>query len=80
MNIPGYSIGGPVVIPKVLDKGKLFFFVSQEFTDDLRQTVFARTNYPTELERAGDFSQTSPATRTGPARARAHDHRTRIPA
>ena len=27
VNIPGYSIGGPIVIPKVLDKGKMFFFV-----------------------------------------------------
>src|SRR5688572_32066652 len=31
VNIPGYSIGGPVIIPKVLKQGKLLFFVSQEY-------------------------------------------------
>jgi hypothetical protein len=66
VNIPGYSIGGPVIIPKVLDKGKLFFFLSQEFTDDLRESTLSRTNYPTELERAGDFSQTYTGNANGP--------------
>ena len=27
------------MIPKVLDRGKVFFFVSQEFTDDLRPST-----------------------------------------
>src|SRR5438093_1087250 len=39
VNISGYSIGGPVVIPKLLGNGsekRLFFFVSQEFVDDIR--------------------------------------------
>ena len=66
MNIPGYSIGGPVIIPKVLDRGKLFFFLSQEFTDDLRESTLSRTNYPTALERAGDFSQTYYGNANGP--------------
>jgi Carboxypeptidase regulatory-like domain len=62
VNISGYSIGGPVVIPKVLDsrssQKKVFFFLSQEYTDDVRPTTPTRTNLPTELERSGDFSQT----------------------
>jgi hypothetical protein len=62
VNIAGYSVGGPVVIPGVLDSRtatrKVFFFGSQEFTNDDRPTVTATANYPTELERRGDFSQT----------------------
>ena len=66
VNIPGYGIGGPVIIPKVLDRGKIFFFVSQEFTDDLRPSTITRVNYPTALERKGDFSQTYFGTANGP--------------
>ena len=62
VNIAGYAIGGPVVIPKLLDsrtsKRKVFFFGSQEFTNDDRPTTTATANYPTDLERRGDFSQT----------------------
>ena len=62
VNIGGYSIGGPVVIPRVMDsrrsQKKVYFFASQEFTDDIRPTTPTRTNLPTALERAGDFSQT----------------------
>ena len=64
VNISGYTVGGPVVIPGLLDsrgKGgsrKLYFFASQEYTDDARPTTTTRANLPTALERAGDFSQT----------------------
>jgi hypothetical protein len=65
INISGYSVGGPVVIPGLIDsrdKGgtsrKLFFFASQEYTDDARPTTTSRANMPTALERMGDFSQT----------------------
>ena len=62
VNISGYSIGGPVVIPKLIDsrssEKKFFFFLSQEFVDDVRPTSVVRTNLPTAAERAGDFSQT----------------------
>ncbi len=62
VNISGYSIGGPVVIPKLLDSRssdkKVFFFLSQEFVDDIRPTSVYRTNLPTAAERNGDFSQT----------------------
>ncbi len=62
MNIGGYSIGGPIIIPKVIDsrtsQKKAYFFLSQEFTEDIRPTDVFRTNMPTALERTGDFSQT----------------------
>jgi hypothetical protein len=62
VNLSGYSIGGPVVIPKLMDsrrdEKKVFFFLSQEFVDDVRPTTVTRTNLPTALERSGDFSQT----------------------
>lgn len=66
VNIPGYSIGGPIWVPGVLDKGKLFFFASQEYTDDLRESQLVRVNYPTALERMGDFSQTYFGNANGP--------------
>ncbi|MBO0720902.1 MAG: TonB-dependent receptor [Blastocatellia bacterium] len=56
----GYTIGGPVYIPKVFNtnKDKLFFFFSQEhqkrFTPPASPT---RVTVPTALERKGDFSQ-----------------------
>lgn len=58
-NVAGFSIGGPVYIPKAFNtqKKKLFFFVSQEYT---RQKVDAGTRYtnmPSPLERQGDFSR-----------------------
>ena len=50
------------MIPKLLDSRtsdkKVFFFLSQEFVDDVRPTTILRTNLPTEAERRGDFSQT----------------------
>ena len=57
-HIYGYSIGGPVYIPKHFNtaKNKLFFFWSQEF-DPVTQNYgsqFAQT--PTAAERTGDFS------------------------
>src|SRR5262245_1033102 len=62
INISGYSIGGPVVIPGIIDSRsaskKLFFFGSQEYTDDARPTTTSRANMPTALEKIGDFSQT----------------------
>jgi Carboxypeptidase regulatory-like domain len=60
VNVSGYSIGGPVVIPKLIDsrssEKKVYFFLSQEFVDDVRPTSVVRTNLPTAAERRGDFS------------------------
>jgi len=58
-NIAGFSLGGPVYIPKLFntEKTKVFFFASQEYT---RQLVNFNTQYqtmPSALERSGDFSQ-----------------------
>ena len=61
-SIYGYSVGGPVVIPKVYDgRNKLFFFYAHQFQPS---TILANgggqvnLRLPTALERAGNFSQT----------------------
>ncbi len=59
-NIYGFTIGGPVVIPKVYNgRNKLFFFYAHEFRPS---NVIAGSDVhlrvPTALERAGDYSQT----------------------
>ncbi len=56
----GYTIGGPVWIPKVFNesKDKLFFFFSQEYQHRLTPPAGpTRVTVPTALERAGDFSK-----------------------
>lgn len=57
--INGYSIGGPVYIPKKwnTDRSKLFFFWSQEYVGMRKDYGTRFVNMPTALERAGDFSQ-----------------------
>ncbi|MBZ5583466.1 MAG: carboxypeptidase regulatory-like domain-containing protein [Acidobacteriia bacterium] len=57
--VGGYGVGGPVYIPKILErtKNKIFFFLSQEYT---KQKPASGTNYvmvPTAAMRRGDFSQ-----------------------
>ena len=49
-----------MVIPKLItrDGMKLFFFGSQEFTNDARPVETVIANLPTEAERRGDFSNT----------------------
>src|SRR5215469_4381481 len=61
LNTYGYTIGGPVVIPKVYNgRNKFFFFYAHEFRP---QSVLSngggvnRLRLPTAAERAGDFSQ-----------------------
>src|SRR5579884_1077782 len=57
-NDPGYTIGGPAYIPKILStKDKLFFFWSQEFQRQLQPNSPKNVTVPTVLERKGDFSQ-----------------------
>ena len=58
-NDPGYTIGGPVYIPKLLrrTKDKLFFFFSEEFQEQLQPNAAQNKTVPTALERKGDFSQ-----------------------
>ena len=59
-NDPGYTIGGPVYIPKVFEKTKnsLFFFWSQEWQKQLLANGIQNKIVPTQAERGGDFSQT----------------------
>jgi hypothetical protein len=54
----GYSIGGPLYIPKLFNtqKRKLFFFFSQEYTKQKPATQSGYANVPTAAQRAGDFS------------------------
>ncbi len=58
-NDPGYTIGGPVYIPHVMEKfkHKMFFFFSQEFQRQLSPNTPKNVYVPTALERKGDFSQ-----------------------
>jgi hypothetical protein len=54
----GYTVGGPVYIPKILrTRQKLFFFVSEEFQRQLRPQATKYLEVPTAAERKGDFSQ-----------------------
>jgi hypothetical protein len=61
LNTYGYTIGGPVVIPKLYNgRNKFFFFYAHEFRP---QSILAnsgnvvRLRLPTAAERAGNFSQ-----------------------
>ncbi|MBZ5625775.1 MAG: carboxypeptidase regulatory-like domain-containing protein, partial [Acidobacteriia bacterium] len=56
--ITGYSIGGPVYIPKLFNKGrdKLFFFWDQEYTGMRKNYGTQLVHTPTQDERNGDFS------------------------
>jgi hypothetical protein len=56
-NDPGYTIGGPVILPKLNLKTKLFFFWSEEWQDQLAPTTAKNIEVPTLLERQGNFSQ-----------------------
>ena len=57
-NDSGYTVGGPVFLPKFNEsKTKLFFFWSQEFQRRTNPVQERRTRVPTVLERRGDFSQ-----------------------
>jgi hypothetical protein len=58
-NDQGYTIGGPVTLPRFnADRKKLFFFFSQEYEQRTNPPSLHNTRVPTALERAGDFSQT----------------------
>ncbi len=59
-NDPGYTIGGPVYIPKIEErtKDKVFFFWSQEWQEQLLANTARNVTVPTAAERTGDFSAT----------------------
>jgi Carboxypeptidase regulatory-like domain/TonB-dependent Receptor Plug Domain len=58
-NTWNYNVGGPAYIPKVFNRNrdKLFFFFSQEYWPLKLTQPLVQLTVPTELERAGDFSQ-----------------------
>jgi len=55
----GFSLGGPLYIPKVFNerKEKLFFFYSFDHLDTKTPRPLQQVTVPTALERRGDFSQ-----------------------
>jgi len=60
----GFTIGGPVYIPKIYTPGlrKTFFFYSQEFRhENVPGTVFNQ-QVPSDAERTGNFSDLCPST------------------
>lgn len=53
----GFTVGGPVIIPKLYNgKNKLFFFASAERLRNRGESQF-HAYVPTALERSGDFSE-----------------------
>ncbi len=56
---PGFNIGGPVYIPGKFNpnRNKLFFFSSFEFIREKRPQPIRQLTVPTEIERAGNFTQ-----------------------
>jgi hypothetical protein len=58
-NTLGFTLGGPLWIPKLTDKlkEKLFFFYSFEDSQTLNPQGLRQVTVPTERERNGDFSQ-----------------------
>lgn len=58
-NTWNYTLGGPVFVPNKFNRNreKLFFFWSQERWPLKTSDAAAQRTVPTELERAGDFSQ-----------------------
>ncbi|MBV9083145.1 MAG: TonB-dependent receptor [Acidobacteriaceae bacterium] len=56
-NIASYSIGGPVILPKIhRSRNGLFFFFNQEFQEQVTQYGTKEVTVPTALERQGNFS------------------------
>ena len=54
----GYTIGGPLYIPRLLESAKknTFFFVSGEFLRSAQAATSSTSNVPTQAERQGTFS------------------------
>jgi len=57
-NIGSYSLGGPVVLPRIYrNKRNLFFFFNQEFQNQVVTYGVEEKTVPTALERTGNFSK-----------------------
>jgi hypothetical protein len=56
-NVFGFSVGGPVYLPKVYNgRNKTFFFVSEEWQREIVTLTQAQALVPQASERAGDFT------------------------
>ena len=58
---PGFTIGGPLLIPGTnfnSSRTKVFFFFSEDYLHTITTGGVNSFNMPSALERAGDFSQT----------------------
>ena len=58
---PGLTFGGPLLIPGTgfnKSRTKLFFFFSQDYLHTIQPGAVSTFTMPTQLERAGDFSET----------------------
>ena len=60
----GWTLGGPIYIPGMLNKNKdkLFGFMSQEWNHNIIPGTLHQITVPTAAQRAGDFSNTRDAT------------------
>jgi hypothetical protein len=57
-NVFGFTLGGPITIPKIYNgKNKTFFFVNYEGTRHKSGSNSSLASVPTDLEKQGDFSQ-----------------------
>ncbi len=57
-NDPGFTVGGPVEVPKVYDgRNKTFFFMDFNVTLAAQGNIYSGL-VPTDLQKSGDFSQT----------------------
>ena len=57
-NDPGFTVGGPVEVPKLYDgRNKTFFFMDFNVTLATQGNVYSGL-VPTDLQKSGDFSQT----------------------
>ena len=52
----GFNVGGPVIIPRLIPKGKMFFFVGQEWVR-YRNAQTQTQEVPSLLMRQGNFSE-----------------------
>jgi hypothetical protein len=59
----GFTLGGPIYIPKVLNrnKDKLFGFMSLEWNHNIIPNTLRQITVPTAAQRTGDFSNTRDA-------------------
>ena len=57
-NVFGFSLGGPVYLPKIYNgKNRTFFFVSEEWQRIIQTLSQAQALVPQASERSGDFTQ-----------------------